>query len=268
MQALLDAALVIVASSQARACPGVGRPRAAPRPGPAGASRRRRLLELQLHTYPIRIEDEQSEAIAPPVWTLDDIDPALPQARDDLVGRRRIDDETEMVNVTGFVKRALDAQGTGPWACTLACCHEELRPGLDRRPCRNAGARLRRAGPHGLALDFVDDEALSGSAVAIRNIAAWGQASSYPLLPPLPEPLDDVLAVLLGDRFADLADQDVLPVLAVVGRHVGDEHVNAALLELVEESANRRCRESRARGPGRVARGVGSRGRQGVTLGG
>lgn len=45
------------------------------------------------------------------------------------------------------------------------------------------------------------------------DVPARREASADALLAPLPEPLDDLLPVLLGDHLPDLADQDILPAV-------------------------------------------------------
>jgi hypothetical protein len=62
----------------------------------------RRFLELQFHTHPVRIVDEQSRAVAPFHRAMDDTDPGLSQVCDDVFDRRGIHDEAEVIYADGI----------------------------------------------------------------------------------------------------------------------------------------------------------------------
>ena len=72
-------------------------------------------------------------------------------------------------------------------------------------------------------------QTLGRAAIAVRDVPTGWKPSPAALLPALPEPLADFLAVRLRNGFADLPDQHVLAVFAVVRRHVGNQNIELSL---------------------------------------
>src|SRR5437870_4238985 len=75
------------------------------------ASCRGQSLELQFHTHPVRVVDEKSRAVAPFHRATDDLDPGLSQGRDDVVDRRSIHGEAEMIDADGILFTGRDEFG-------------------------------------------------------------------------------------------------------------------------------------------------------------
>src|SRR5215831_10854704 len=77
------------------------------------ASCRGQSLELEFHTHPVWIVDEKSRAVAPFHRTTGDLDPGLSQVRDDVVDRRSIHSEAEMIDADGILFAGRDEFGMG-----------------------------------------------------------------------------------------------------------------------------------------------------------
>ena len=89
--------------------------------------------------------------------------------------------------------------------------------------------------PDHLGLDRVWNERFPLKAIPVGDVPAGMAALADPLLAALEQAFDDLLAVLLGDRLADLPQQHVAAVLAVVRGHIGDENPYAVPLETPEQ---------------------------------
>src|SRR5207249_908870 len=75
------------------------------------ASCRGQFLELQFHTHPVRIVDEKSCAVAPFHRATDGLDPSLSQVSDDVVDRRSLHGEAEMIDADGILCAGRDECG-------------------------------------------------------------------------------------------------------------------------------------------------------------